>query len=527
MSISAYTRPPLPEATELVAFIRRNAGSTLETLDDIRPFKADVSGVGLVFFPNGGLGARREVSFAKLVDFLARMRELRPLESRQPSAYKDESHNASYILGLVQAWEEEAAGVFASPERRTRPDHLTSQQRSKLLAVVKESVGKRATVREPNGRIKHGFEVERAASIQKLKWVGSVYWSDNLPSNDVEVAFHLGRLSRSDSELALMRAWFLDAVRSVSSRPARNHSNIEIDCVRAGFTFQNALIFFEMLGKQFDPMTRKPWVVEKRESWKRAIEAVSSLGGATSEQVGRWILAQEPSYEIASVGRDLNMLTVNYLGRGDFEQNKRARRSDSGSEFDALFFDGAYYVIYSPALHGVWRLLPYDGDGVLRPELLELPVELELSSAEKLAEADGAFDPSDRTDAREKLIATIVRRRGQVQFREALLRAYDRRCAITGFNVAHALEAAHITPYLGERTNVVSNGLLLRADLHTLFDLGLLWIEPSSMEVRLHSTLADSSYAPLQGSVLRLPELPADWPDPEALLTHLLISTQK
>jgi hypothetical protein len=68
---------------------------------------------------------------------------------------------------------------------------------------------------------------------------------------------------------------------------------------------------------------------------------------------------------------------------------------------------------------------------------------------------------------------------------------------------------------------VVSNGLLLRADLHTLFDLGLLWIDPSTMEVQLQSTLKKGSYAALQGLTLRLPVLAADRPDSEALRVHI------
>ncbi|WP_336979879.1 HNH endonuclease signature motif containing protein [Altererythrobacter fulvus] len=56
--------------------------------------------------------------------------------------------------------------------------------------------------------------------------------------------------------------------------------------------------------------------------------------------------------------------------------------------------------------------------------------------------------------------------------------AYEGRCAISGCDVREVLEAAHIMPYLGEETNDVRNGLLLRADLHTLFDLGLLKIGP-------------------------------------------------
>ena len=44
---------------------------------------------------------------------------------------------------------------------------------------------------------------------------------------------------------------------------------------------------------------------------------------------------------------------------------------------------------------------------------------------------------------------------------------------MTGCDVVQALDAAHISPYLGDQSNHVTNGVLLRADIHTLFDLQL------------------------------------------------------
>ena len=50
---------------------------------------------------------------------------------------------------------------------------------------------------------------------------------------------------------------------------------------------------------------------------------------------------------------------------------------------------------------------------------------------------------------------------------------YEGKCAVTGCDVPDVLQAAHIFPYMGPETNHPSNGLL-RADIHTLFDLGLI-----------------------------------------------------
>ena len=125
-------------------------------------------------------------------------------------------------------------------------------------------------------------------------------------------------------------------------------------------------------------------------------------------------------------------------------------------------------------------------------------------------------------DARDRIIASIVRRRGQAQFRQELLEAYQHRCALTGCDAVEALEAAHIIPYRGEHTNVMSNGLLLRCDIHTLFDLGLLTIESRSMTVVLDMRLLDTSYGCLAGQSLRVPNDPRCRPSCDLLDAHRL-----
>jgi putative restriction endonuclease len=63
-------------------------------------------------------------------------------------------------------------------------------------------------------------------------------------------------------------------------------------------------------------------------------------------------------------------------------------------------------------------------------------------------------------------------RLGQGAFRVLVTDAYSRRCAITGERTLPVLEAAHIRPYAESGPNLISNGLLLRSDLHILFDDG-------------------------------------------------------
>jgi len=87
-----------------------------------------------------------------------------------------------------------------------------------------------------------------------------------------------------------------------------------------------------------------------------------------------------------------------------------------------------------------------------------------------------------------------------------LLDAYSSKCAITNFDAEAALEAAHIIPYIETENNHPSNGLLLRADLHTLFDLNLIAIDPKTMKVHLSPILKKTEYKIMDGKELQVPK---------------------
>ena len=68
-------------------------------------------------------------------------------------------------------------------------------------------------------------------------------------------------------------------------------------------------------------------------------------------------------------------------------------------------------------------------------------------------------------------------RLGQGAFRTLVANAYQRRCAITGERSVPVLQAAHIRAFSDEGPNTVDNGILMRSDMHALFDAGYLTIE--------------------------------------------------
>lgn len=113
---------------------------------------------------------------------------------------------------------------------------------------------------------------------------------------------------------------------------------------------------------------------------------------------------------------------------------------------------------------------------------------------------------------------SIAQRQGQKEFRQRLMAAYVRRCAVTGTRSEHVLEAAHIARYKGPHTNRTSNGLLLRADIHTLFDLHRITVTPD-LVIRVAPSLTHP-YLDLDGQQLRLPAKPTDRPMPMVLEEH-------
>lgn len=112
----------------------------------------------------------------------------------------------------------------------------------------------------------------------------------------------------------------------------------------------------------------------------------------------------------------------------------------------------------------------------------------------------------------EYVYAVIKKRLRDTKFRRNLLAAYKGRCAVSGTNVSVVLEAAHITPYATAPSNKTIDGILLRADLHTLYDAGLLKIS-RDYKVLVDHSLKHSEYWQFNQKTIFLPDLEFDWPN--------------
>jgi putative restriction endonuclease len=154
---------------------------------------------------------------------------------------------------------------------------------------------------------------------------------------------------------------------------------------------------------------------------------------------------------------------------------------------------------------------------LLQPRGSALSDILEAAAVELEDDAGAAGPPASDYDARLRVVRQIVARRGQSGFRDMVMRAYGGRCAITSCDAAFALEAAHLRPYRGPGSNTVTNGLLLRADIHTLFDLGLLAIEPATRQIAVSKLIAATQYGSLTARALAEPAERGQRPNQEVL----------
>ena len=115
-------------------------------------------------------------------------------------------------------------------------------------------------------------------------------------------------------------------------------------------------------------------------------------------------------------------------------------------------------------------------------------------------------------------------RLGQGSFQAAVFDAYGRRCSITGEKVVPTLEAAHIRPYGRGGEHRIDNGLLLRRDIHALFDRGYITVKPDLEIVVSHRLKSEfdngQEYSVFHGTQLRPPNRPEHVPSATFLEWH-------
>ena len=144
---------------------------------------------------------------------------------------------------------------------------------------------------------------------------------------------------------------------------------------------------------------------------------------------------------------------------------------------------------------------------------------------EKLSRELAIAHPDEKTPAEQLGKPRIIRPRlGQGAFRSEVVDAYGRRCAVTQERTLPALDAAHIRPYSEGGQHEISNGLLLRRDIHSLFDRGYVTVTPDlrfEVSKKIREQFENGShYYSLNGSKVYVPEKPLPIPETEILEWH-------
>lgn len=120
-----------------------------------------------------------------------------------------------------------------------------------------------------------------------------------------------------------------------------------------------------------------------------------------------------------------------------------------------------------------------------------------------------------------KEVREVTMRPGAAAFRDLVLTEYDNQCVVTGYRAIEAIDIAHIVPYYGPESDEIQNAIPLRADIHRLFDQGLVRIEyDSSIRkyiVKMHDFILDD-YSDYHNKALILPHDALSFPSRSALL---------
>lgn len=159
-----------------------------------------------------------------------------------------------------------------------------------------------------------------------------------------------------------------------------------------------------------------------------------------------------------------------------------------------------------------------------------LPLLFDRYPAHELFDAP-PFDPFSPPDKRRRATSEQVIREGAEKFREDILRNY-RVCAVTGESEACTLQAAHISPYGGKHSNHEKNGILLRADIHLLFDNGKIWFEYTQdglqVDVRVKQDISRTVVKLIKENAhLNLPNDKSKWPWNECVQAHKAKANKK
>ena len=167
-----------------------------------------------------------------------------------------------------------------------------------------------------------------------------------------------------------------------------------------------------------------------------------------------------------------------------------------------------FYLVSAtaPLYRGAWSSVPPVEAGLKATKAVQV--------AGRPAAERGPAQPPRKGDS--KQMAARMVRRGQARFRDNLLAATGSQCEITGSRVTELLDACHIKPHAKGGEYALSNGVLLRTDIHALIDAGLLSVNLKTLRLECHPSLEGTEYWKYRNKTLHS-RLDGSSPDPTLL----------
>ena len=182
--------------------------------------------------------------------------------------------------------------------------------------------------------------------------------------------------------------------------------------------------------------------------------------------------------------------TTQTIGFGKFKTMIKRLNQSTPSIHRGKIYD---HVVEETTFVELLPLLDWSKDG----KMIVIGDNYDVSNRESNLNPEASNDDPNK----KQLVARKVRQ-GQNKFRNKLLEVYSGRCAISGCSVTQVLNACHIDPHSSSGINLSTNGLLLRSDLHDLFDLNLITIDPVSFIINIDDSLNDTEYYIFNGKLL-------------------------
>lgn len=336
-------------------------------------------------------------------------------------------------------------------------------------------------------------------------WAMTAYFSGNENGNDVEFAILPSRIADKPYSESQVQAW-LDAQNiELGGRVAKPRNGVQ--CWNRGFTLAAGLKLLDQFLEQYKPLVERRWILSAGAGESAPAVAVPVADGAPRNVMVaiKWPPVTDNDVDW-SAGTEAFPLSLHLLHVGELVDTVESYPDWAPIGYTAKCVG----YVHADGRHVV--TLEYTGED--NQEVAHTDIRwgtTRLTFSDDLSDASAVYSPiggnpvhSTKCEVSETNLfqglsraqVTVLLRPQQARLRAKLLDmpAPHKLCAISEEPLPEALELAHIIAHADRGVCTLQNAILLRADLHAMFDAGKLRIDPEDGSVSLHKVPAESGY---------------------------------